>query len=107
MDMQECIQNCIDCHRTCLETTACCLQQGGTHADASHIRLLLDCTEVCQTSADFMIRGSFFHAKTCGVCAIICEVCARDCKDRGDDAQMKRCAEACRRCAESCRQMAA
>jgi hypothetical protein len=107
MDMQQCIQNCVDCHRICLETPAYCLQQGGKHAEASHIRLLLDCTEICHTSADFMIRGSSFHAKTCGVCATICEACARNCEGMGDDAQMKRCAEVCRTCAESCRQMAA
>lgn len=107
MDMQQCIQNCVDCHRICLETSAYCLQQGGKHSEASHIRLLLDCAEICQTSTDFMIRGSSLHPKTCRVCATICEACAQDCEGMGDDAQMKRCAEVCRKCAESCRQMAA
>jgi hypothetical protein len=37
MDMQECIRNCMDCHRVCLETIAYCLQQGGKHAEANHI----------------------------------------------------------------------
>ena len=35
-DMQECIQNCLDCHATCTETATYCLQMGGKHADASH-----------------------------------------------------------------------
>ena len=105
--MQECIQNCTDCHRICVETAAYCLQMGGKHADPAHIRTLLDCAEICQTSANFMLRGSEFHARTCAVCAEICEACAMACAAMGEDAQMQACAVACRRCAESCRQMAA
>lgn len=105
-EMQQCIQNCLDCHRICVETAAHCLQVGGTHAEASHITTLLDCAEICQTSANFMLRGSMFHGRTCGVCADVCERCAQECALMTDDAQMQACAEACRRCAESCRQMA-
>ena len=105
-DFQHCIQECLQCHSICLETLTHCLQKGGAHAEAAHIRLLLDCVEICQTSANFMLRGSDLHSRTCGVCAEVCERCAQDCERMGDDAQMKACAEACRRCAESCRQMA-
>jgi hypothetical protein len=104
-EMQRCIQACLDCHRICLETVTHCLQMGGKHADPAHIRLLLDCAEICQTSANFMLRGSDLHGRTCAVCAEVCERCAQDCA-QFDDAQMKACAEACRRCAESCRRMA-
>lgn len=106
-EMDQCIQNCADCHRICLETAMQCLQMGGKHAEVAHIRLLLDCANICATSADFMIRGSELHARTCGVCAEICARCAEDCESLGaDDDLMKRCAEICRRCAESCNQMA-
>lgn len=105
-NMEQCIQNCLDCHHICLETVTHCVQMGGKHAEAEHIRLLLDCSEICQTSANFMIRGSEFHSRTCGVCAEVCQRCAEDC-DRFEEEFMKQCAEMCRRCAESCRQMAA
>ncbi len=105
-EMQHCIQNCQECHRICLETVTHCLQVGGPHAEASHIRLLLDCAQVCQTSADFMLRVSEFHPRVCDICAEVCERCAQDCERFGDDPMMQRCAEACRRCAESCRRMA-
>ncbi len=64
--MEECIQNCLDCYRVCLEMVTHCLQMGGRHAEASHIRLLLDCVEICRTSADFMLRGSPRHHLTYG-----------------------------------------
>lgn len=104
-EMQACITNCLDCHRTCLETVSHCLEMGGPHAEARHVRLLLDCAQICTTSADFMLRASEFHPQTCGVCADVCERCAEDC-ERFDDDFMQACAAACRRCAESCRHMA-
>jgi hypothetical protein len=107
MDMQTCITNCTDCHRICLETITYCLQKGGKHAGADHIRLMMDCVQICATSADFMIRGSELHRLTCGACVEICTRCAEDCEQMADDARMKRCAEMCRRCADSCREMAA
>jgi hypothetical protein len=105
-NMQQCIQECLNCHSVCLATIPHCLSMGGQHAEAGHIALLLDCAEICQTSANFMLRGSVFHTRTCGVCAEVCEQCAQDCERMGDDPQMNTCVDACRRCAESCRQMA-
>lgn len=107
MDMKECIDNCTECHHICLETVAYCLSKGGRHAEAAHIRTLLDCAELCQTSADFMLRNSALHGRTCELCAEACERCAQSCEAFGNDAQMKKCAEICRRCAKTCREMAA
>lgn len=105
--MQQCIQNCLDCHSICLSTVSTyCLKQGGHHAEAAHVRLMLDCAEICQTSANFMLRGSSSHARICGVGAEICERCASVCEIFADDAQMQACAEVCHRCAQSCRNMA-
>lgn len=107
-DMRECIANCTECHNICVETTIHCLGMGGEHASQDHIRVLLDCAQMCATSADFMLRGSDLHKRTCGVCAEACERCAADCERlAGGDDLMLRCAEVCRRCAESCRRMAA
>lgn len=106
-EMQQCIQNCTDCHRICLATIPHCLHMGGEHAAPDHIRLLMDCAQICETSADFMIRGSALHGRTCGMCAEICERCAADCERlAGNDRQMQECAAMCRKCAQSCREMA-
>jgi len=105
-EMLKCIEVCLDCHRACTETIPYCLQQGGMHAEANHIRLMMDCAEICQTSANFMLRGSDLHVHTCAACAEVCERCADDCARMADDPRMAACAEECRRCAQSCRQMA-
>jgi hypothetical protein len=104
--MRECIARCQSCHSVCSETITYCLRQGGPHAEPDHIRLMLDCVEICQTSANFMLRGSDLHPLTCGACAEICERCAEDCDRMGEDETMRRCVDECRRCAESCRRMA-
>ncbi|HEY9878033.1 MAG TPA: four-helix bundle copper-binding protein [Leptolyngbyaceae cyanobacterium] len=105
-EMKQCIQNCLDCHSMCLNTLTYCLQQGGHHTNPDHIRLMMDCAESCQTSANFMLRGSHLHVHLCAACAEVCQRCAEDCARMGDDAQMQACAEMCRRCAETCRSMA-
>jgi hypothetical protein len=105
--MEQCIRTCEECHRVCLAMVAHCLQMGGPHAEANHIRRLLDCAQICAASADFMIRGSDLHGRVCGVCAEICQRCAEDCERFSNDSVLQQCAEVCRRCAESCRQMAA
>jgi len=105
-ELQQCIDNCRQCHEICQRTVDYCLQQGGRHAEASHIRLMIDCAQICATSADFMIRGSDLHRLTCGACAEVCDQCADACGKMSDDETMRRCADACRRCADSCNRMA-
>jgi hypothetical protein len=104
-EMEHCIDNCTACHRICLETAARHFRGDAAIAEP-HVRLLLDCAEICATSADFMIRGSELHPHTCQACAIICDRCADECDRMGQDPHMAACAEICRRCAETCREMA-
>ena len=105
-DMQACIDECLNCHAVCTSTLAHCLEMGGPHTEAAHLRLMLDCAEICQTSANFMLRGSPLHMLTCGACAEVCARCAEDCAKFGGDQMMQDCAAACRTCADSCRRMA-
>jgi hypothetical protein len=105
--MQECIRNCEDCHMSCMRTVQHCLTMGGAHADPNHIGMMLDCADICRTSADFMLRNSPNHSKICRVCGEICMKCADDCERiAGRDSMMLECAKMCRQCAESCRNMA-
>lgn len=106
-EMRRCIEICMACHSACEDLVKHCLEMGHEHAAPEHIRLLTDCAQICQTSADFMLRDSDQHMLICGVCAEICEACADDCDRFQDDQKMQQCAEVCRRCAESCRKMAA
>ncbi len=102
--MQQCITLCQNCHSVCLgEAMSHCLESGGQHTEPAHFRLMINCAEICQTSANFMLSRSALHGRVCAVCAEVCEACARSCEQVGD---MDECVEACRRCAESCRQMA-
>lgn len=52
--IQRCIQDCLHCQSICPETVTHCLQTGERHAEAAHIRLPLDCVEICQISANVM-----------------------------------------------------
>ena len=106
-EMQRCIQLCHDCHARCISIINHCLTLGGRYAAPAHIRLLMDCAQMCTITADFMARASSFHNRTCRLCAELCRGCADSCaRVAGDDQTVKQCAELCRRCAESCDRMA-
>ena len=104
--MDQCIENCLNCHRACLEAIAGILNEKSTHDHRHLLASLQDCVDICQTSANFMIRGSHMHMETCGACAPICEHCAKECGEINGHEFLKKCAEACAKCAESCGQMA-
>lgn len=105
--MQRCIDDCLACYQSCTKTIMHCLKLGGDHAAPAHIRLLMDCAEICKTSAGFMLRDSNHIADVCSICIDICESCAADCEDMmGSDEAMKECAAMCRKCAASCREIA-
>jgi hypothetical protein len=67
-ERRECIQLCTACHNVCVETLDHELRLGGSHAAADHVRLLLDCAQLCATSDDVMLR-----------CAEVCRQCAACC----------------------------
>ena len=104
-DMQKCIDDCLSCSSVCTETLHHCLMMGGKHAEVAHVTIMLDCAEICQTSANFMLRQSAAHVETCGTCAAICRACEESCRQLDGDF-MKRCADECASCAESCESMA-
>jgi hypothetical protein len=102
--MLDCVRECGECARLCLETITHCLLMGGRHAEADHIRVLRDCAAICEASAKLMLHGSPFHTETCGLCAEVCTACAESC-ERFGEVEMDACADACRSCAESCEAM--
>ena len=80
-----------------------CLEKGGEHVEQVHAKLMLDCIQICATSADFMARGSELHGLVCRACSEVCRRCAESCEKIG----MTDCAAQCRKCADSCGSMAA
>jgi hypothetical protein len=57
--MQACIDACDRCHQACLhEAMNQCLESGGKHVTPEHMRLMLNCAEICQTSINFMLSSS-------------------------------------------------
>jgi hypothetical protein len=71
-EMEKCIQECLNCYSVCLSQVLECLKKGGKHSEPKHMRLMMDCVEICKVSADFMLRNSLFHTKTCDTCAEVC-----------------------------------
>lgn len=106
--LQDCIEECLNAHAVCTMTAQHCLVKGGEFADVNVVGVLLDCGELCQVSANFMLRGSPFHLVTCAACAELCRACEEVCRAAAEgDEQMTHCADVCATCADSCEQMVA
>ncbi|HWI13303.1 MAG TPA: four-helix bundle copper-binding protein, partial [Burkholderiales bacterium] len=102
--MQQCIELCLDCYQACFTTAMrYCVPAGGKQVPAPHLGLMLNCAELCRTTAEFMMSDAPQHTTVCGACAAVCEACAQGCAEVGD---MDECVDVCRRCAASCREMA-
>jgi hypothetical protein len=105
--MQECQENCEECYRLCQQTVVYAMQQRDRPVHESHMRLLLDCVDICRACANLLLRGSELYKYVCRCCATICERCAEFCGECRDDAQMRLCEQVCLRCSEGCAQLAA
>lgn len=75
-------------------------------ASASLIAMLNDCAELCQATANSMLRESALHRILCRACADACERCAEECGRHSEDQRIARCSATCKKCAASCRMMA-
>jgi hypothetical protein len=105
-EMQECIEECLGCHAVCTITLQHCIASGGDYTEVNLVGILLDCAELCQTSANFMLRGSPYHVITCAACAELCRACEEACRGVPGDEQLGHCAEVCATCATVCDRMA-
>jgi hypothetical protein len=105
MTAQVCIESCWRSHAMCLETERYCLEKGGVHVMPAHLALLADCAEMCQKTANSLLRRSSQHAVICTTCAQLCDACAEQCEAMKDDERMLLCARTCRECAAHCRDM--
>lgn len=90
------------CAQVCGETLNYCVEQGGDHVEPDHILALVDCSEVCNFTANVAARDSELTAKLLEACAEACKRCEESCEEFEDDETMKACADACRECYEVC-----
>lgn len=102
--VQSCIDACLRSQRESIMTLTYLRDMGGAHIDPIRIRSLLDCADVCQVAATFMMRGSHRHVEMCAVAARICRDCADAC-DGTNDQHLRKLVEACRTCEAVCREL--
>jgi hypothetical protein len=105
-DVTACLEQCLACQRVCVETLAAVMARPDDRIDSALLRTLMDCSDICATSAQFLLRRSDLHGATCAACADVCAACARSCEAIAGHDALARCAQTCRRCAASCEEMA-
>jgi hypothetical protein len=97
---------CLRCREVCEDTVTHALRVGGPALEDERIGALLDCADVCRTTATLIRRGSPLAGRTAGIAADLCERAAEACAAFAEDRALAACAETCRRCAAWCRRLA-
>jgi ATP-dependent RNA circularization protein (DNA/RNA ligase family) len=106
-EVRRCIESASDCYTTCTETLTYSLENGSRFSEPRHLRLLIDCAEISQTTQNTLLRGSELGQLLTTVCTEACEKVAESCRELDEtDEQLAECAEVCMRCADSCRELA-
>lgn len=97
------ITACQECHLTCQRVLAYHGdEEGGKQLSPRHIKRMMACLELCQTTANMLVIRAPLVDQLCELCAQLCEQCATSCEAKEHEA-MKECAAACRRCAKALR----
>jgi hypothetical protein len=105
-EVRACVEAASKCYSVCAEPLSYSLDGGGLR-DPRHLRLLIDCCEILQTTQNPMLRGSEFSVMLAAVCMEACERVASSCRRLdGSDDQLEACAEACDETADCCRKLA-
>ncbi|QQG35763.1 MAG: four-helix bundle copper-binding protein [Micavibrio aeruginosavorus] len=96
------IAACQTCHLLCQETLAYHGDEtGGRQLSPQHIKRLMACIEICQTTANLLAIRAPLIDQLCEICAHICEQCASSCRAVECD-EMRQCANAAGHCASAC-----
>lgn len=102
-EADSCQAACLHCHEVCRKTAFDMSPAAAKEMNLDDIRMLFECAELCQLSANWQLSGSQYCRQICAVCAQVCRECESRCVGKID---MEECEYVCRRCAESCEAMA-
>ncbi len=92
------------CAQTCYECLNACLGEKDAYKRKRLIKILLECSKMCETTAFIMSVDGKFVKKQCQLCVEVCDVCAQECAVF-EDAYCRKCAEECRICTDKCQEM--
>ena len=79
-----------------------CVPPDAHGIDEALCTLLLNCSDISQMTANFILNGSPYQEPLLRLCAEICEACAKACSDIED---FEECVAACYTCADACRSL--
>jgi hypothetical protein len=101
IEIQQCIQDCLNCQQVCLQSADAGQQAGSDSAKMDHLQMLRDCAELCLTTAHFLQHGSPLAGYLCQAAEQVTTICSNECDQTGDSD----CANACRNVSWSCNQL--
>jgi hypothetical protein len=90
-----------DCEATCEHMIHHLLMGRDLSLREDQISLLYDCANICNLTARYIARGSFFAKSSAALCEEVCAACGNEC-ERFSDQMSQHCAIVCFNCAKHC-----
>lgn len=91
----------LKCSAFCKFCANQCLNEHNIEMLKDCIRLDNDCSDVCETTANYLIRESGFCNDLVKICEQICRQCSDECL-KHEHEHCKECAKICKECEEMC-----
>ena len=101
---RKCIEACLNCAALCLHCASSCTKEKEVKMMARCIQLDMECSALCNTTAQLMSLGSDLVKEILRTCIVACDACGDECR-KFDNQHCRECAEACKKCAEESRKM--
>lgn len=101
--LRDCIEACGDCLRVLRSYARNGARAGpGSRRERAMWRLMLDCAEVCEATANLLRADLACPPQRIEACRKLCAECAAACDATAPSGPIGACAAACRRCAQAC-----
>jgi len=100
MPIKSLINQVKECAMTCHEMINHLIDKD-CNARRTQIKLLHDCSRVCDEQTIYLVTRSVFSKQHASICGLICETCGNECA-KHPDAASQHCARICLECAKAC-----
>lgn len=106
VDLDRVVDDLMNAYRTCRETSAYCIDEGGDLATLERLKAFDDCAEVNLSLANFLLRGSEHAVQLARVCLSVTQACADAIRDiEHGDPQLRSAYAVCQGARRACLQV--
>lgn len=95
--IRQSMKDCMEAHISCVELERRAREMDDLRVDASFLRTVRECAEMCRLTAEAALHDSDSRSALAKACVEVSRRCAEDCARFQGNVEMQRCADVCAR----------